>query len=255
PRTGAQHPTPRWGHGNAPPPATADTTAEQDHAAYPGLLNRDPDLVPDHETHGHLSLPDHPLQAPRRPDRTEAHPREPEEADASIEVAGSRQPPLHQSPSGLLLLIRFEPFDGLLRRLLVDPATLQLVGQRPLGQAPPVMPRLDPSLSERLIVDEPQLGEPVEHRLRHLVGHIPLPHRLGQLRPRLGRHREQPQADGPRHRLRIGRRRRSSPGIRVRPIGEPPTPALPPGPPPLTPLPRPLPRLNPRRSPEPGLPT
>src|SRR6185437_3791166 len=77
----------------------------------------------------------------------------------------------------------------------------QLGGQSSPGQAAAVVPGLDPGLRERGVVDQPDLGEPAEHRLGHVIGYPPLAQSGSKLRVRPRRRRQHPQADLPRRRL------------------------------------------------------
>ena len=91
-----------------------------------------------------------------------------------------------------------------------DAPLAQLGGQRPPGQPAAVMPGLDPGPGERGIVDQPDLGEPAEDRLRDIVRHPAAAQRAGELRPGARPGGKQPQADLPRRLLRV-----RTPGCRI----------------------------------------
>ena len=73
----------------------------------------------------------------------------------------------HQRPGRGLLVGRVDLVERLAGDLVVDPLAVQLLGQRPLGE-PPAGPGAgrpagrDPGPGERLVVDQPDLLEPVE---------------------------------------------------------------------------------------------
>ena len=88
---------------------------------------------------------------------------------------------------------------------LVDAAAAELGGERPAGEPAPGVPGAHPRLRERPVVDEPDLGEPPEHRLRRLRRHPAPGQRRRQLGPGPRLAGQQSQADRPGHRLRVAR--------------------------------------------------
>ena len=106
-----------------------------------------------------------------------------------------------------------------------------------------------PCRGERLVVDEPDLGETVQHGVRRLLGTSRSAQRLRELGPGARRHGQQPQADRPRHRLRVGGgpwRAEDPPGVTRGGPGDPRARRVKPGEPPPA-LRRPL-AWNPRCS-------
>jgi hypothetical protein len=58
--------------------------------------------------------------------------------------------------------------------LVVDPSATQFLGERAFAQSATSMPRLDPGVGERRVVDQPDLDESVEHLVGHVVRDLPL---------------------------------------------------------------------------------
>src|SRR3954447_20134575 len=77
-----------------------------------------------------------------------------------------------QVAGGLLLQRRVEVVQRGACGRVVDTLASQLLGQGPPGQAAAALPALDPGPGERLVVDQPDLAEPVEQPLGQLVGHV-----------------------------------------------------------------------------------
>lgn len=66
------------------------------------------------------------------------------------------------------------------------------------------MPGLDPGSGKRSVVDQPDLGESIEHLIGHLVRDLPISQYVGQLGPRPRLSRELVEQDRPGDLMRIG---------------------------------------------------
>ena len=109
--------------------------------------------------------------------------------------SGRPEPLRHQPPRRRELIGVAEGADR--RAYLVggDTPLAELGGERPAGEAPAVVPGLDPCLGERGVVDQPYLGEPAKDGLRDLVRHPATAQRAGELGPGARPGGQQPQAD------------------------------------------------------------
>src|SRR6185437_4298845 len=82
-------------------------------------------------------------------------------------------------------------------------ALLELGAQGPARQSATVMARFDPRPGKGGVVNQADVLEPAQHRVGRLVRDAALAQRVGELGPRPGREREQPQAYLPGSRLRV----------------------------------------------------
>ena len=94
--------------------------------------------------------------------------------------------------------------EGFLRHLVGHALPPQLDGDGAAREPPSGMARADPLPGERGVVDQPDLVEPLQHRIRRLVGDSPLAQRLRELLAGAGALGEQAQADLPRDRHGVG---------------------------------------------------
>src|SRR5262249_14409848 len=95
---------------------------------------------------------------------------------------------------------------GLVDQHRVDALGAQLPGEGATGEPPAVVPGLHPGFRERAVVDEPDLLEPRQHLLGHLVGDLPLAQGVRELLAGARGPAEQTQTDRPRPLGRVPRR-------------------------------------------------
>ena len=110
----------------------------------------------------------------------------------------------HERPGRGLLVVGIDLVQRPARDLVVDPLAAQLVRQRAPRQPLAGWRRLDPGPGERLVVDQADLGEPVEQALGQLARHVLLRQLVGQLLAGARLTGQGVEQDLARHRLRIG---------------------------------------------------
>lgn len=102
------------------------------------------------------------------------HAKEPTHGHLPIQRTHGPELPPYQRASRFLLLLRIQLIERITRQLIVHTPAAKLLCQRPLPQPTPPMPRLNPGIRKRRIIDQPDVGEPIEHLVGHLVRNLPL---------------------------------------------------------------------------------
>ena len=110
----------------------------------------------------------------------------------------------HQRPGRGLLVVRVDLVQRLAGDLVGDALAAQLLGQRPRARPLLPVPVGDPEPGERLVVDQPDLLEPVEQRGRHLVGDVLGGQPVGELLAAAGLAGQLVEQDLARDRLGVG---------------------------------------------------
>ena len=150
--------------------------------------------------------------SPARVALARQQPRQPPGRGGVVDAAQRPQLLADQGARGLLLVGRVEVVERRAGGLVVDALAPQLLGQRPAGQPAAALPALHPGPREGLVVDQPDLGEPVEQPLGELGGHVALGQLVAQLLAAAGLAGQGVEQDRARHRLRRRRRARRPPG-------------------------------------------
>ena len=93
---------------------------------------------------------------------------------------------MNQRAGRLLFLLRLQLLQRVASQLVVHSAATEFLGQRSLAETTPAMPRFDPRGGERGVVDQADLGKPIEHLVGDLIRNLPLSQQTSQLsmRPR-----------------------------------------------------------------------
>lgn len=177
------------------------------------------------------------------------HPEQTTHRNLPIKRTHRPQLPPNQNASRLFLLLGIELIQRVPRQFVIHTPPAQLLSQRALPQTPPPMPRLNPRVGKRSIIDQPDVGKPIQHLLGHLIRNLPLRQEIRQLSPspRLPRQlvQQDPPSQHPRilHPIQLRIRRPLRP---ISPTSTPPaaSKAPPPHRPPLPSLPAP--RTRPR---------
>lgn len=99
-------------------------------------------------------------------------PSEAAEAFVAVQASGGAQLAGDELARGGLLLPGVDLGDGLVDQCRVDTLGAQLPGEGSTGQAPAVVTGLHPGVRERAVVDQPDLLEPRQHLVRHVLGNL-----------------------------------------------------------------------------------
>src|SRR5699024_3923114 len=102
-----------------------------------------------------------------------------------------------QLEGSVRLVLGLDGFQGRVGRLGVHSFAWRLLSERATGEPALVVPGAHQHLGIGGVVDQPDLGEPVQHLGDDLVRDVPARHLLRELRPGPGRPGEHPQGDRP----------------------------------------------------------
>lgn len=127
------------------------------------------------------------------------HAEKPAHRYLAIQVAHGSKLAANQSAGRLLFLPRLQLVKRVASQLVVHSPATEFLGQRSLAETTPTMTRLDPRGGERGVIDQPDLGKPIEHLVSDLIRNLPLSQQTSQLSTRPGLPRQLVQQNRPSH--------------------------------------------------------